>query len=155
MTDILTNTRRPTLQQLQQQAYSVGQKALPFARSTSTLALGVFILSTLASTDVLAELPKTVDEVVPNGVGGTDTMTMGARIMQIIFQIVAAGLGILAVLIPAASIIKSYRSRKGNDNDDFHSTVVGGLFVMVFGLGLALTGWTYSQGLAAAIMQLA
>ncbi|MGE0116217.1 MAG: hypothetical protein AB7T07_15205 [Steroidobacteraceae bacterium] len=150
----------PNLQQLQAQTHRLGMQTVTRARSLPITAwvmgAGVVLLSTLSAEPALAVLPTNIDQVVPTAVaaGTVDSMTAGVRIMQIVFQVIAAGLGLLALVIPAAAMIKSYRSRKGNDNDDFHSTVFGGLFVMAVGLALALTGWRFSNGLANQVMAL-
>ena len=134
----------------------VGHTAQSMPRAAWMLGLGVIVLSGLLPMDVMAELPTAADEVVPDGVGGegVDPMTQGARIMQLVFQVICGGLGLLALVVPIGSIIKSYRTRKNGDNDEFHGTVVGGLAVMVLGLGLAILGFGFAGGLADQVMAL-
>lgn len=154
----LLKTHIPSLHQLQYQTHRLGlqsvarAKALP--QSAWMIGAGVVLLTGLNSPDAMADLPTALDNIVPAGVEGSDGLTTGARLMQLLFQIIAAGLGLLAVVVPVAAMIKSYRNRKQNDNDDFHGTVLGGLFLMVLGLGFAITGFQYSGGLADQVMQL-
>lgn len=104
--------------------------------------------------DVMAALPTASTDVVPDAVTGTDAMTQGAQLAEMVVKFICAFLGVLAVTVPVASIIKSFRTRKNGDNDDFHGTVIGGLLVMVLGLGLSIVGFGYAGGIAAQVMAL-
>lgn len=123
-----------------------------FPKLALLTALGVAAVSGMLPADVLADIPTATDEVVPDAVTGTDAMTQGFQLGEILLKGVAAVLGVLALIVPVAAIIKSYRARKQGDNDEFHGTLIGGLLVMVLGLGIAIGGFGYADGIAAQVL---
>lgn len=125
-----------------------------FPQMALLAALGAVAMSGVLPADALAAIPTDTAGVVPDAVTGTDSMTKGVQLAEMILKAVAAALGVLALIVPVAAIIKSYRARKQGDNDDFHSTMIGGLLVMVLGLGIAITGFGYAGGIAAQVMAL-
>ena len=149
---------QPWQQHAQATLYSASLRSWEMVKAFPKLALlaalGAAAVSGMLPADVLAELPTASDEVVPDAVTGTDAMTQGAQLAEMILKGVAAALGVLALIVPVAAIIKSYRARKQGDNDEFHSTMIGGLLVMVLGLGIAIAGFGYAGGIAAQVMAL-
>ena len=145
------------LTNLQSDMYKGYMKVQNFALSSpkAALLIGAAVVSFtgLIPQEALADIPTATDDVVPDAVDTEgDVMTQGAQLAEIVVKIVAALLAILAVVIPLAAIIKSFRQRKQGDNDEFQGTVVGGLFVMVLGLGLGILAFNYAGGLAAQVM---
>ena len=147
-----------SLQAVQATLYDGYTQAVSRAQSMPKLALAgamaVAAISGIVPHDVMAAIPTANTDVLPDAITGTDSMTQGVQLGTIILRVVFGFLTVLALLIPLAAIIKAFRERKGNDNDNFQSTVVGGLLVMALGMGLGITGFTFSGGLAAQILTL-
>ncbi len=154
----LTIQKKSWHEQAQVQLYTASVRSWHRVKTFPQLALlaglGIVALTGVLPVDALAALPTAADEVVPDAVTGSDAMTQGAQLGEMILKGVTAALGVLALIVPVAAIIKSYRARKQGDNDEFHGTVIGGLLVMVLGLGIAIAGFGYAGGIAAQIMAL-
>ena len=117
-------------------------------------AMAVVAMSGILPHDVLAAIPTADTEVLPDAVDGGDALTRGVQTATIGFRVVFGFLTILALVVPISAMIKAYRERKNNDNDNLNSTVLGGLIIMVMGMGLSILGFTYSGGLAAQLLTL-
>ena len=112
------------------------------------------VAGSLVPHDAFAALPTADTGLMPDNITGTDSMTQGAQLLEMLFKLIAICLGAACLIVPGLSIVKSFKDRKNGDNSDFHGTVIGGLFVVVIGVGIAITAFSYAGGLAAQALAL-
>lgn len=108
----------------------------------------------LGSTEALAVLPEDPGALLPDSIGAdSDGFTAGANLIEMILQIAAIGIGAVISLGAGYVMYNAFANKKANeDSSNFYATVFGGLLIVAIGIGLAIGGFTYADGMAALVL---
>lgn len=103
------------------------------------------------STEALAVLPEDPGALLPDSVGeDADGFTAGSIIIEIILKVAAIAIGALISFGSGYAMYNSFTNKKANeDSSNFYATIFGGLLMVGIGIGLAIGGYTYVDGMAA------
>lgn len=103
------------------------------------------------STEALAVLPEDAGALLPDTIGeDSDGFTAGSVLIEIILKVAAIGIGALISLGSGYIMYNSFANKKANDDSsNFYATIFGGLLLVGIGVGLAIGGYTYVDGMAA------
>jgi hypothetical protein len=108
----------------------------------------------LGSTEALAVLPADPGALLPDSIGDdADGFTAGANLIEMILQIAAIAIGAVMSFGAGYKMYNAFADKKANeDNSNFAGTIFGGLLVVAIGIGLAIGGFTYADGMAALVL---
>lgn len=103
------------------------------------------------STEALAVLPEDAGALLPDSIGeDADGFTAGATLIEIILKVAAICIGALISFGAGYIMYNSFANKKANDDSsNFYATIFGGLLLVGIGVGLAIGGYTYVDGMAA------
>lgn len=144
------------LQQAQKVSYKMVEETKSFCKRNVAI-VGTFVFAAFVSLtpqEAMAALPTSNSGLIPTAVNGTDSLTQGAQLTELLLKWGSALLGVAIVIGSIAAIFKSFKDRKNGDNSDFAATMGGGLVMIVIGTAVTIVGYNYAAGLAAQVMAL-
>lgn len=129
----------------------VADSALSVVKGSMPLCIGLGVA--LASGNAMALLPDDPGGLLPDSIGAdTDGFSAGAALFEMGLKIGAVGVGALMAIGGPYKMYNTYVDKKAQeDASNLGSMVFMGLLVIALGVTLAVGGYNWADGMAAAI----
>lgn len=124
------------------------------ARIRACLPMALAVGMALLTGEALAVLPADPGQLLPDSIAaGADGFTAGFTLVEMGLKIASVTVGAVIALGAGYSMYNAFSNKKSSDDSSgFASAVFGGLLLVAVGVGLAIGGYTYANGAAAAIL---